>query len=501
MTDDYRPQEKPPGKLLMPLHRLIKTYEGKPDGKTVLNLLRAAQSLAEGKAGLVREREQARRHLVISPAQVEEITRLADEAGTESHSERYALMELIQAAAVANCDLASRNRLSIKLAAAAEFADKLERARQAYADALEGVEILRRFFKPYHLVLFDFDENEAENIAESARTGWSKAKSRCPEPLEILDPTTGDPAREWMDLILWNCDSGTGQGLLSQADATLRLVLRLEHWIDKKDEPIAPIMEKMRAQCEIIGQHDSFLAARYLLTLGDALIEVRQWDLAARIHRDVYEKTVAHKDQPLGMRAGIQEAHCYLLSGNPERCRSLLETIDRGHMETLADLIITTAAELARFTALDYSCRRQSGKITLMEAQNRVRDLMTRVRLIVSPRAENRAGYLRNLFFAMLARDVESLFAAAQGTPKTQFQRFWDSVTVQEKRTAIYTEDDWKAEVEIVEDNSDSAWVRFKLKVVRTLQPSKIYSPLKDGATFEVSCRRGCEGEFWTLKR
>lgn len=483
------------------LERFVKIYKDRPDVEGVVSLLTAGRNLSDGRTELVREREQARRRFVISPAQIKEVAQLVDEVGTEFHSERYALMELIHAAAVANCDLGSRNVFSIKLAVASELADKPERARQAYADAIEGAEIVRRFFSPYHLVLFDFDDSEAERIAKSARVGWNNVKSRCPKPLEMFDPATDDPAEEWMDLILWNLDSGPEQGLLSQVDATLRLALRFEHWINKKGEPIAPVVEKMRVQCGTIGHQDSLLAARCLLTLGDALIEVSQWDLAAGIHRDVYEKTVAHEDQPLGIHAAIQEAHCYLRSGNPDKCGSQLEAIDKGHLETLAEMILTLAAELARITALDYSCRRQSGKITLMEAQNQARDLMARVRLVVSPRAENRAHYLRNLFFAVLARDVEFLFAAAEGTPKTRFQRFWDSVTMQEKRTAIYTEDDWKAEVEIVEDNSDSEWARFTLKVVRTINPSRIYSAPKDGAIFSVSCKRGCEGEIWRLQR
>jgi len=267
--------------------RYGKMYRGIPEGKSIVDLLKTARSLSESKVELFRAREQARRNPVISPAQIEELAQVADEAWTRSRSEQYAMMELIQAAAVANCGLTSRSRLSIRLALASEFVNKLERARQAYADAVEGAEILRRFFTPYHLVLFDFDEDEVESIAESAGAGWNKVKSRCLKPLEILDLATVDPAKEWMDLVVWNCDSGTGQGLLSQVDATLRLALRFEHWIDKKRESIVPVVEKMRAHCETIAHEDSLLAARCLVTIvainlvGDQLRDVLNPRLAS----------------------------------------------------------------------------------------------------------------------------------------------------------------------------------------------------------------------------
>lgn len=49
----------------------------------------------------------------------------------------------------------------------------------------------------------------------------------------------------------------------------------------------------------------------------------------------------------------------------------------------------------------------------------------------------------------------------------------------------IYREDDWIAEVETVRDLSDDEYVRFELKVIRTIQVSRIYKPTPDGTIFE----------------
>lgn len=58
-------------------------------------------------------------------------------------------------------------------------------------------------------------------------------------------------------------------------------------------------------------------------------------------------------------------------------------------------------------------------------------------------------------------------------------------------RTGVYYEDGWMAEVEILEDNSDEEWKRYKLKVIRTIIESELYNPIEDGTVFEVSRRKG----------
>lgn len=55
----------------------------------------------------------------------------------------------------------------------------------------------------------------------------------------------------------------------------------------------------------------------------------------------------------------------------------------------------------------------------------------------------------------------------------------------------IYREDDWKAEVEVLEDTSDDEWERYKLKVVKTLRESRMYKSTPDGEIFSVEQKKG----------
>lgn len=65
----------------------------------------------------------------------------------------------------------------------------------------------------------------------------------------------------------------------------------------------------------------------------------------------------------------------------------------------------------------------------------------------------------------------------------------------------IYREDDWKAEVEVVKDESDETWEKYTLKVLRTVRESRMFNPTPDGTVFNVDKRRGMNyGGMWTLR-
>lgn len=67
-------------------------------------------------------------------------------------------------------------------------------------------------------------------------------------------------------------------------------------------------------------------------------------------------------------------------------------------------------------------------------------------------------------------------------------------------KTAIYFEDGWKARVEILQDNSDSEWEKYQLKVIETLEDSAIFDTPPDGDVFEVSNKRNCGFYCWDLE-
>ena len=67
----------------------------------------------------------------------------------------------------------------------------------------------------------------------------------------------------------------------------------------------------------------------------------------------------------------------------------------------------------------------------------------------------------------------------------------------------IYREDDWKAEVEVIEDKSDDQVYCYKLKVIRTLRSSNIFNHTPDGTLFDCSQQRdaGAYSGMWILSQ
>jgi len=370
----------------------------------VARFLDLALLLSEGKEDIGAAREKARRRADRPLEEIETRVQVARQIGEESYAEQHWVMELLQAAAVGRSGLLQRSMLSEMLAMAAEQADRLDRARLAYADAAEGLLILNGFFQP------DVDRILAVEVA--LWSGWDDIKGRTEPALEMFDPATEDPAADLVDLIAWNTDEGGGQGLLAQIDATLRLAFRLEHLVNQ-GHALDPLAERIASGCTFKAAGDAFLRARYLVTLGDALAEAGQWEAAVPCLRDARAVSL-EGIHPLGVHSLVQEAYCHLMAGDLGTCRAALEAVDVGALKQLAELVITVAAELARYHAVDQLCRHREGAAPSPDTRARIADLMRRVAAIVSMRGEeDRTRYLRNLFFSVLARDVESMLAAA----------------------------------------------------------------------------------------
>ena len=64
----------------------------------------------------------------------------------------------------------------------------------------------------------------------------------------------------------------------------------------------------------------------------------------------------------------------------------------------------------------------------------------------------------------------------------------------------IYHEVDWIAEVEILEDNSDETVTNLKLRVIKTLQESRIFIPTPNGHIFDLIIRKGFENIYGVLR-
>jgi len=415
------------GKFEGPLERFLLRYQQEPESDQSVELLKEAILLAGGpwssrdqalsssprdlfesdpawKARLTRVREHFRRELTFSPDQVETYVQLAEEAGEESHLDWYAMMEVVQPTAVAASGLTQRTIASGMLAYSAKCASQFERARQAYADALEGLEILSRFS------LLDADSVLAAQ--RSTRHGFSEVKNRSDRELEPFEPASADPSEEWMQLLLWNTDFGAGQGLLAQVDAALRLAIRFEDWLDRKGESLDSLANRMLEMCfSARASEDTLLPARYAVTLGDALVEVRQWALAGHAFRRVSEQPAADMGHPLWLHASIQEAYCALMADDAQRCCALLATIDEDRLDSLAGLVVTVGAEFARYVAVQSLSAGKRGATAHHAARKQIAELTEQVRVIVPREVTSREESLRTLFFAVLARDLQYMLA------------------------------------------------------------------------------------------
>lgn len=392
------------GAFRTPLQALREEYAS--EDPAAVEILEAAARLAApgGPApdALANEREHVRRMEVDSDL-IRELSDRARQIGEESYTEQYALTELLQAASVGNATITVRNVMSINLALAAKQQEHIGRAREAYTDVFGGVQILDRLFQGLPGLA------EAQ---ETARRGWESVKSKSPGGLDVFDPE-GDPATYWERLLVWNSDLGSGQGLLSQADATLRLALHFEHWLDRRGGSLDEFVPKMIDRCAVMeGQNDergrSLLAGRLLVTIGDALLELAQWKPAASAFARA-ATAWPEPNHPLYFHASAQEAYALLMLGDLAASRRALDRIDGRRLEDMAEMVLTVAAEAARYGAVDALWMRRSGKTPPSGVKERVEGQLRKVAIIFSPHPSNRVEYLRTLFFALTARDVETM--------------------------------------------------------------------------------------------
>lgn len=66
---------------------------------------------------------------------------------------------------------------------------------------------------------------------------------------------------------------------------------------------------------------------------------------------------------------------------------------------------------------------------------------------------------------------------------------------------AIYQEDDWIAEVEILEDTSNKVWESYKLRVIKSTHKSKFFKTPKDGKEFYCKQKKSLHGMVFDLKK
>lgn len=385
-------------------HTSIDRYKGFDlfwrDFDQSFQLQQILDSVVEKKTDLATAREHIRRNYVLSAPRVQDLVQTTEESTTSSAYRRFQIMEVIHAASVASCDISHRNRISMSLAETAAKAGEWERTRQALADAMEGLQIFRRFFID--------EEHFITKIEEELKEGWEAEKPHLQRPLDIFEPLSENPAREWIDLILWNSDTNPDNDLVAQSDATIRLGIRFEDWLNRKDRPLKPVILEMSEICKASGGTDPIEPVRCLVTIADSLMEVRQWELAVEIHHQLRAKIP--RQNLLAFHAIVQSASCHLKTGDLSLCGKTLHGVDLRLLERTAEFDKIAAAELARFYAVHCHYQERSGRPFPPDAPQRIQDLLKKASALVNwmQGSENRVAHLKNLCYSILVRDIIS---------------------------------------------------------------------------------------------
>ena len=68
-------------------------------------------------------------------------------------------------------------------------------------------------------------------------------------------------------------------------------------------------------------------------------------------------------------------------------------------------------------------------------------------------------------------------------------------------KTAMFNEEGWLAKVEILEDNSNEEWEKYKLKVIETIENFGYFKTPENGYEFSVNCKNGYKAYVgWNLE-
>ncbi len=383
---------------------------GSESGLIVLEQAHALAQRLEQRAtdNLDETRDSIRRTVSLTAADLRRLRDAALRIGTESRSplNQYALIELVHAAAVANVALPDRIDISRELAAGARAFGRFERARAAYADALEGLQILVRF---YHL-----DARAAADAESQIRRRWEALQAQYPGQRMLFASRRDDPAGEWLGDLSWNTDTESA-GPMSHCDAVLRLAMRFEYERDERGAPLAPQIERMR---ELVndgplakGRDDRWRVA-CMQAVGDALMEVSEWSLARDVHEQVAIDAMAGAQETLALHSTAQTACCHMFEGARDRALARIADLDWGRWQMLAQMAVSVAADMARVEALRYACHRGTDAETAAASETAVQSHLAVVTLVARTDPSTRVHYLQGLYAAVTSRDVNSIMRA-----------------------------------------------------------------------------------------
>lgn len=403
------------GDYVNPIERAAVEFLEAGGSEYALTLLQQAYALAQRLEERQPDELEATRESIrrSAPLAADDLRRLREAAlriGTESRSplNQYALIELVQAAAVGGAALPDRIETSRALAVAARKFGRFERARAAYADALEGIQILVRFYRA--------DATAARDAEAQIRRDWEAVQVQYPGQPALFASLADDPSEEWLRILIWNTDAGPSHGALVHADAVMRLAARFEDAQDSRGESLAPHVVRLRelldGPSELTADRDPRWRVGALQAVGDALMEVSQWSVARDVHEQAARQAEQLGQDTLALHSTAQAACCDLFEGARARAMDRLSGLAWPRWQALAQMAVSVAADVARLEAVRYACRRTAGDAAPVESEAAVTAHLGVVSLVAHADARNRSEYLQALFAAVTSRDVNSVLPA-----------------------------------------------------------------------------------------
>lgn len=347
-----------------------------------------------------------------------ELERLIGVVGTVSecsYENGYVLATILHAAATGRSGIEMRLRTSMVSGEAAVHVNQLEPARNAYADAIETLRLMARFFN-----LEGFFQVDADHLAETETfitRAWEGRDGQLGKPSRPLDLPERDAAGFLLEHVIWNTDFGQDdRGLLVQSDAFARLVIRLEHWSEIQGgdpQAIASAWEKaIDDNLSIPGlkpEDYPFARARCAIVCADALLETGNPGPAIPLY-DQALRDFSNENHPLHVHARIDQALALYQLGLSDEARRVFAAIDRVNLQELAEFVLTVRSEWARYLAVARLLRFPLNDLPAEDVAKIVEHI---ARMLVGT-SDGRTGYLRNLFIGELVRDIEALRFLAQ---------------------------------------------------------------------------------------
>jgi len=312
----------------------------------------------------------------------------------------YFLARILHAAAIRNAGLNLRLITAITSGNSAMHFNKLETAKAAFADAILTLRLSERYLnKIYRLDVQQLAETESEILKV-----WQSATEPNASPLDLKKDET---AVELIKSCLWDTDKFTGS--VPRVDATARMVIRLEHWIEVQAGNPKEIAEALEEYIETNAflKHGKFqeeqitsVKANLAAICADALVESGNAVTSFRL----FELSLKYleKNDPFCFCANIRNAAAHYFSGDLINARNIFLAIDFESIKKLSEFILTMQGEFARYIAVSKML-----DLPISEKEEPIAIARSTASTLIGT-ANGRLEYLRVMYSGHLMREIEA---------------------------------------------------------------------------------------------